>query len=115
METFPESNLKILRSGGAPVCEVAGGIWVRGAVYASMDERVLVAKHFSGSNEFLGFYDTRTCAVRAQIDVSSRAWRFEAGGLRVGSQCTSSDMASCKVTALRRWGPGCLPQRGARR
>lgn len=115
IETFPESNLKIRRRDSKAVCEVDGGIWVRSAVYASRSERVLAAKHFSGSNEFLGFYDTRTCAVKTQIDVSGRAWRLEAGGLRVGSQCAGNDLASCKTSTLRRWGAECVPRRTAKR
>ena len=113
--TFPESNLKILRLDGTTVCEVDDGIWVRDALYLSGDERLLIAKRFSGSNDVLAFYDTRSCALKAQVDVSGRAWRIEADGVRLGEHCTDRALTSCQTTTLRRWSRACLPRRAARR
>lgn len=115
VETFPDSNLKIRQTGSNSVCEVAGGIWVRNAVYLSMNERMLIAKQFSGSNESLGFYDTHTCALKAEIDVSNRAWKIEPTGLRVGGRCASDQLQSCKTTVLHRWGAHCLAHRAKKR
>ena len=108
VETFPESNLKIRRTANNVVCEINGGIWVRNSVYLSMNERTLIAKQFSGSNESLSFYDTQTCALKAEVDVSNRAWHIEPTGLRVGKRCASGQLQSCKATALHRWRADCV-------
>lgn len=108
VETFPESNLKIRRAATNAFCEIEGGIWVRNSVYLSMNERILIAKQFSGSNESLNFYDTQTCALKAEVDVSNRAWLMEAKGLRVGGRCTSGQLQSCKTSVLHRWRADCV-------
>ena len=108
VETFPESNLKIRQLRKKSACEVEGGIWVRNSVYLSMDEQTLIAKQFSGSNESLSFYDTQTCALKAEVDVSNRAWQIEPRGLRLGEHCASDELTSCKKTVLKRWSTHCL-------
>ena len=115
VETFPDSSLKIRQTGSDAVCEVDDGIWVRNAVYLSANERILIAKQFSGSNESLSFYDTRTCTLKAEIDVSNRAWRVEAKGLRVGTHCANDQLQSCKTTVVHRWDARCLAHRAKNR
>jgi hypothetical protein len=108
VETFPESNLKIRNIATNSACEIDGGIWVRHAVYLNLSEHVLVAKQFSGSNESLSFYDTRTCALKSEFDVSNRAWKLERDGLRIGERCTGDQLQSCKATVLHRWRTSCV-------
>jgi len=107
VETFPESTLEIRHIEAGTVCEIDGGIWVRDAVYLSLNEEVLIAKQFSGSSESLSFYDTRTCALKGQVDISDRAWSIESEGLLAGEQCANSQLRTCKRTVVHRWDRDC--------
>lgn len=75
VEVFPEPPV-VIRQLATPVeCVIdEGGIWVRRHVYASDDGHVVVTNEYSGSNEDLVFYETRTCEKRASIDVSNAKW-----------------------------------------
>jgi hypothetical protein len=108
VETFPESSLKVRHIATNVTCEIDGGIWVRNAVYLSADERLLIAKQFSGANESLSFYDTRTCALKAQVDVSDRAWKIEPKGLLLGERCANGQLQSCKRTRVHSFSSSCL-------
>lgn len=110
VESFPESKMKIRSIDKGLTCEIDGGIWVRGAVYLSADESTVIAKQFSGSNEQLNFYNTKTCARKGSIDVSNRLWVLDKNRLTIGSNCTS-ELTSCVKKTDYRWTNDCRAQR----
>jgi hypothetical protein len=107
VEAFPESSMKLRRLDSGSQCEIDGGIWTRNAVFLSSDERMVIAKEFSGSNEQLSFYDTKSCALKAKIDVSNRAWKVESTQLTLGKACKSDHLESCAQQSAYRWLPNC--------
>lgn len=67
--------------GGGTTCEIGGGNWKRDSFWSYDAGRALAVAEFSGSNDWLTFYDSRTCAKLGDIDVSGRRWRFEDGAV----------------------------------
>jgi hypothetical protein len=111
VETFPESSMKLRRLDSGAQCEVEGGIWTRNAVYLSSDERMVIAKEFSGSNEQLSFYDTKSCGLKGKIDVSNRAWKVESTHLTLGKDCKNDQLESCAQQSKHRWLTNCRAER----
>ncbi len=107
VEAFPESSMKLRRLDSGAQCEIEGGIWVRSAVFLSNDERMVIAKEFSGSNEQLSFYDTKNCKLKAKVDVSNRAWKVESTHLTLGKTCKSDQLESCAQQSAHRWLANC--------
>ena len=82
VEVFPEPPLVVKHLPTQRECRIDdGGIWVRQHVYASTQGQVLVTHEYSGSNDQLVFYDTRTCAKLASIDVSNKTWAVDGGAV----------------------------------
>jgi len=55
---------------------IDGGIWSRHQVYLSSDEHYLLVSEYSGSSENLVSYDTQTCELFQQLDVSHLDWNI---------------------------------------
>ena len=100
IEVFPDTPIYVSNSASGADCTIEGGVWVRKDVYLSRDNTVLMAHEFSGSNDFLNFYDTQSCRKLGQIDISSSNWTFDKGGISVVKQGTGSQKRSTKVYAL---------------
>jgi hypothetical protein len=82
VDVFPEPPLRVTPSAAGTTCTIDdGGIWVRQHVYADAQGRVLATHEYSGSNDSLNFYDTRSCRKLATVDVSNTTWRLGAEGL----------------------------------
>lgn len=78
VDVFPEPPLTVKQLGNQTECAIQdGGIWVRRHVWASADGRTLVTHEYSGSNDELVFYDTRSCARTAAIDVTGTQWTVD--------------------------------------
>lgn len=84
VEVFPEPPLRVKHLPTQGECAINdGGVWVRRHVYADAQGQVLVTHEYSGSNDQLTFYDTRSCARLASIDVSNRTWVVEGGTILI--------------------------------
>ncbi len=95
-DAFPESPLVVKNHQSNTTCSIEGGIWVRHFIYASRDSRILATKEYSGSNESLFFYDTKTCARVGEIDLSEYDVKTsESGAFEVASK--SVDGSSHKL------------------
>lgn len=77
IEVFPDSSLNVTNKRENTSCSVEGGVWVRKDVYVSDDNGTVLAHEFSGSNDFLNFYDTRRCGKIGSIDISNSTWKLE--------------------------------------
>lgn len=109
VDVFPEPPMTVQRPSSPASCRVNdGGIWVRRHVFASTDGSMLVTHEYSGSNDELAFYDTRTCGKRASVDLSITTWRMEGDTLRMTRQ--APDKAAMQVTL----DAHCLPRPSAR-
>lgn len=80
---FPEPPLTIVNTAQKSHCAIDGGAWVRKAVFISNDKSTVAAQEFSGSNDFLNFYSTRTCRKIAMVDISNSTWELDRATLRV--------------------------------
>lgn len=80
---FPEPPLLITNLASKANCAIDGGVWVRKSVFVSQDNKVLVTQEFSGSNDFLIFYNTETCQKLYEIDVSNSNWSIHGGDINV--------------------------------
>ena len=76
IDVFPEPPLTIQNNTTNTTCTIDGGVWVRKSVFVSTDGAVLVTQEYSGSNDFLNFYDTHNCEKLHTIDVSNSAWEI---------------------------------------
>jgi hypothetical protein len=94
------------RTAGTTCTIDDGGIWVRQHVYADAQGRVLATHEYSGSNDSINFYDTRSCHKLATVDVSNTTWRLGAEGLDIGVQTKAGKQT--KRVALT---GACLPTR----
>lgn len=84
VDAFPEPPLRVTQIPAGTTCTIDdGGIWVRQHVYADTQGRVLATHEYSGSNDSLNFYDTRSCRKLATVDVSNTTWRLGAEGLDI--------------------------------
>lgn len=81
---FPEPPITVTHNLTGTRCTIDGGVWVRDAVFLCHDEKVLIMQEFSGSNDFLTFYDTNSCAKLRSIDISNLEWGFVGPELVVG-------------------------------
>ena len=77
VEVFPEPPLRVLDRRVNSACDIDGGIWVRKDVYLSADELTLLTREYSGNNEQLIFYATRTCRKLAEIDLTNARFSLE--------------------------------------
>ncbi|MEP6882468.1 MAG: hypothetical protein ABI866_10775 [Dokdonella sp.] len=90
-DAFPESPLVVKNHQSNTTCSIEGGIWVRHFVFASGDSRILATKEYSGSNESLFFYDTKTCKRVGEIDLSEYDVKIsESGTVEVASKAVDS-------------------------
>jgi Tse1 toxin immunity protein Tsi1 len=96
VEVFPEPPLTVRNQLSGRSCDIDGGVWVRQAVYLDADEKTLLVQEFSGSNDFLVFYDTTTCQKQSEIDVSGARWKISNNQISIGRQCSDEDMQSCR-------------------
>ncbi|MFZ6777152.1 hypothetical protein ACO0LD_10040 [Undibacterium sp. Ji83W] len=83
VDAFPEPPLQVLQLATNTQCEINSGIWVRKDVYLSQDEKVLVTHEYSGSNDFLMFYNTGSCAKLHELDVSASWWNISGDTIRI--------------------------------
>jgi hypothetical protein len=94
---FPESPLVVRNHQSNTTCSIEGGIGVRNFIFASSDNRILATKEYSGSNESVFFYDTKTCKRVGEIDLSEYDVKTsESGALEVASKTV--DGTNHKVT-----------------
>ena len=108
VDAFPEPPLQVLQLATNTRCEINSGIWVRKDVYLSRDEQVLLTHEYSGSNDFLMFYNTASCTKLHELDISASRWKITGDTIRVQnmeepkkSQAAKQYMldASCKPVA----------------
>ena len=83
VDAFPEPPLQVLQLAKNTRCEINGGIWVRKDVYLSQGEQVLVTHEYSGSNDFLMFYNTASCTKLHELDVSPSRLKITGDTIRV--------------------------------
>jgi hypothetical protein len=83
VETFPEPPLIVQDRRSKVSCSIDGGVWSRQSVFVSRDGSVLVTHEFSGSNDTLNFYDTKTCARRHSLDVSNATWSIDGSAIQI--------------------------------
>ncbi|MDD1622148.1 MAG: hypothetical protein LUQ11_11770, partial [Methylococcaceae bacterium] len=76
VEVFPEPPLTIKNQKLKTSCSIDGGIWVRKSVFISNNDSVIVTQEYSGSNDFLIFYNTENCKKIAEIDVSNSSFEI---------------------------------------
>lgn len=69
-DAFPESPLAVKNHQSNTTCSIDGGVWVRAFLFASSDNQILITREYSGSNEFIDFYDTQTCEKISELDLS---------------------------------------------
>ncbi|MFZ6741958.1 hypothetical protein ACO0LC_01855 [Undibacterium sp. JH2W] len=86
VDAFPEPPLKILQRASNTQCEINAGIWVRKDVYLSSNEQVLLTHEYSGSNDFLVFYNTTDCSKLHELDVSGSTWKIRGKLIRTETQ-----------------------------
>jgi hypothetical protein len=86
IEVFPDSPLIITNRKTNSACSIDGGVWVRKDIYVSDDSTVILAHEFSGSNDFLTFYDARDCKKIGEIDISNSVWRVGKLNISVTNQ-----------------------------
>lgn len=100
VDVFPEPPLQVLQLASNAQCEIEGGIWVRKDVFLSQDEQILVTHEYSGSNDYLMFYKTASCAKLHELDVSEAKWQIAGNIIRVQESGKSPRKyeldASCK-------------------
>jgi hypothetical protein len=109
VDVFPEPPVRVTHSAASTTCTIDdGGIWVRQHVYADAQGRVLATHEYSGSNDSLNFYDTRSCRKLATVDVSNTTWRLGAEGLDIEVQ-TKAGKQTKRVTLT----GDCLPAKAA--
>lgn len=77
IEVFPDSPLIVTNKKTNSTCSIDGGVWVRKDIYVSDDNAIIMAHEFSGSNDFLSFFDTRSCKKTGEINISNSMWRVE--------------------------------------
>lgn len=77
IEVFPDSPLTVMNTKTKSNCSIDGGVWVRKDIYISENNMVIMAHEFSGSNDYLNFYDTRGCKKIGEIDISNSDWKLE--------------------------------------
>jgi hypothetical protein len=84
VDVFPEPPLLVKQLKTQAECAINdGGIWVRQHVYTGAEGHLLVTHEYSGSNDQLNFYDTRTCKKRASVDVSNLKWVIDGGTILI--------------------------------
>jgi hypothetical protein len=109
VDVFPEPPLRVTQGTAGTTCTIDdGGIWVRQHVYADAQGRVLATHEYSGSNDSLNFYDTRSCQKLATVDVSNTTWQLGADGLDIDVQ-TKAGKKTKRVTLT----GDCLPAKAA--
>lgn len=86
VETFPEPPLIIRNRKSNTTCSIDGGIWVRKSVFISQNADVVVTQEYSGSNDFLNFYNTATCKKMNEINVSNSTWKILGSKISVSKQ-----------------------------
>lgn len=106
VEVFPEPPLRVAMPRRHSSCDIDGGIWVRAHIYLSGDERTLLTREYSGSNEQLMFYATGDCRKLAEIDVTDARFSLEPDGIRVRHHATGRRRAAVTVY---RFTEQCLP------
>lgn len=116
IEVFPDPPLVVRRlsqKGGA--CKISGGIWTRKDVFLSKDELTLLVREYSGSNDSLVFYDTRSCKRHDEIDVSNARWSVSGRKVVVGTQCQDEMLESCRSLRRQTLNGACLPAHVAKK
>jgi hypothetical protein len=109
VDAFPEPPLRVTQGPAGTTCTIDdGGIWMRQHVYADAQGRVLATHEYSGSNDSLNFYDTRSCRKLATVDVSNTTWRLGAEGLAIDVQ-TKAGKQTKRVPLT----GACLPAKAA--
>lgn len=96
VRVFPEPPMIVRQLAAKTNCEIDGGVWARDSVFLSADEEILVVLEFSGDLNRLVAYDTGTCRKLGDLDVSGRRWSVDGSKIKLGTQCTTRDVASCK-------------------
>jgi hypothetical protein len=96
VEVFPEPPFVVQSGKFNKICSFDGGVWVRNSVYLSADESTVVAKEFSGSNEWLSIYNIRTCKKIREIDVAHSTWNITDDGIRVQPSGAQKDAAAIR-------------------
>jgi hypothetical protein len=108
VEVFPDSKLSITDKRGNATCAIDGGVWARKDIYVSVDNAVLLAHEFSGSNDFLNFYAIDSCKKLGEIDISNSSWSFDRGNISVFRQAGKNKSAGLKTYALSKY---CFPDK----
>ncbi len=107
-DAFPESPLVVKNHQSNTTCSIEGGVWARRFIFASSDNRILATKEYSGSNESLFFYDTKTCKRVGEIDLSEYDVKTsQSGAFEVASKAV--DSRSHKWTRYH-LDPSCTPR-----
>jgi len=96
VEVFPEPPLTVRRPATNTSCEIDGGVWPRDSVFLSDDEKILVVAEFSGSSAHLLAYDTGTCKIQGNIDISNARLSVSGKEITLATRCSDNDMKSCK-------------------
>jgi hypothetical protein len=96
VNAFPEPPIEIRDTATGRGCDIEdGGIWRRDTVFLGADEQMLVVLEFSGSNDWLAFFDTTSCARVGEVDVSIARWEVGAERIKVGTSCSGTEVATC--------------------
>ena len=111
VEIFPEPPLIVRNVETKQECRIEeGGIWTRAEVFLNSESNTLMVREYSGSNDWLAFYDTSNCAKVAGIDISKAKWALRADGIAVGTNCAGDGIESCRSQKIERLDAACRPR-----
>ncbi len=108
VEAFPEPPLIVHDRRSKTSCSIDRGVWSRKSVFISHDGSVLVTHEFSGSNDALNFYDTKTCSRRRSLDVSNATWVIDGAAIQITRTSTAGKHGGMSVVRL---DERCLPEK----
>ena len=107
-KVFPDPLVTVKNLTTAKSCDFKDyGIWA--SVYSDANERVLVLNGYSGSNDFLYFYDPKTCHKLAELNVSGKSWEISGDRIRTHQYCMGDDVTPCPSIQELRLDNRCLP------
>jgi len=110
VDAFPEPPLIVRNVDTKQECRIEeGGIWVRGDVFLSTDGKTLMVREYSGSNDWLAFYETSNCMKVGEIDISNAKWKLRSPGIAVGQTCSGDDIESCQSLRTESLDAACRP------
>ena len=96
-EVFPDPLVTVKNVKTAKSCDILDGSGIRSdkSVYLDTSNRMLILYQYSGSNDFLIFYDPNTCQKLTEIDVSGKSWEISGDRISTHQYCMGNDLTPC--------------------